>query len=233
MPPVTRPDKTRTAELDPTVETQVFWMKYKTPIIVGIVAVLIGVAAFGAYTFYTNRRDDAAAAQLAQAKDVGGYQKVISDYDNTPAGATAYLLLAAEQRKAQQFAEANATLQKFIAANPKHELLTTAQMSMAANLESLGKLDDAQALYRRIAAEHPRDFNAALALLAQVPLLKAKGQIDEARQVCETVMTQYRESEATAEASRYLRVLKPTASASPAPVAPAQPNPPASPAATP
>jgi TolA-binding protein len=142
---------------------------------------------------------------------------VINDYASAPAAASAALMMAAEQRKTQKFAEANTTLQKFISANPKHELVTTAQMAMAGNLESLGKPNEALELYRRVAAEHPRDFNAPLALLAQVPLLKATGQIDQARQVCETVLTQYRDSEASSEATRYLRTLKPATPAAPQP----------------
>lgn len=224
MPPVTRQNSETTTAVDPAIETQVFWMKYRTPIIAGIVAVLVGAIAYGAYYFYTTRRDDAAAAQLAQAKGLPDYEKVINDYSGAPAAASAALMVAAEQRKTQKFADANVTLQKFISAHPKHELVTTAQMSMAANLESLGKPDDALEQYRRVAAEHPRDFNAPLALLAQVPLLKAKGQVDQARQVCETVLTQYRDSEASSEATRYLRSLKPTTpAAAPAPAASAAP----------
>src|SRR5947209_2403500 len=188
MPPVT-PSTSTTDAVDPTIETQVFWMKYKTPIIAAVLLVLIAAAAFGAYVLYTNHRDDAAAAQLAQAKDAAGYEKVMNDFGNTPAGASAMLMLAAEQRKAQKFAEANATLQKFLSAHLKHELATTAQMAMAGNLDSLGKTDEALDLYKRIAAQHSGDFNAPLAMLAQIPLLKAKGEVDQARQVCETIMT--------------------------------------------
>ncbi len=237
MPPVTRLT-TNTAEVDPSIETEVLWMKYKTPIIALALLLLVGGALYGGYVLYTNHRDDAAATELAQAKDLAGYQKVLSDYSNAPAASSAALMAAAEQRKAKQFAESNTTLQKFISSHPKHELATTAQMAVAANLDSLGKPDEAMAQYQRVAAEHPRDYNAPFALLGQVPLLKAKGQIDQARQVCETVLTQYRESEASGEASRYLRTLKspvaaaPVASALPAStVAPATPTPTASVAA--
>jgi acyl-CoA synthetase (AMP-forming)/AMP-acid ligase II len=74
--------------------------------------------------------------------------------------------------------------------------------------------------YRRIAAEYPKDFNAPLALIAQAQLLRYSGKIDDARRVCETVMTQYRDSYASADATRLLRVLKPA-------------TPPAAPAASP
>ena len=210
---------------DPLLATQVFWEKYKSLIIAGIVMAILVTCALGAYRFYTARRAAGAAELLAKAKEPADHRKIISDYAGTGAAASARLLLAARLRDQQQFAEANTTLQEFIKSNPKHELVTTAKMAMAANLESLGKADEALELLRRIAADNPQSFNAPLALLAQVHLLKQKGQIDEARRVCDTVLTQYRESYASSEASRYLRTLKasgaPVGANSQSPAAPA------------
>jgi TolA-binding protein len=179
------------------------------PIMLGLVAAICVLVVFGGYRVYTARRDAAAATLLASAKSEADFQKVIADYASAPAAPSAALLLADEQRKGQKFAEANVTLQAFIKGNPKHELITTAKLAVAGNLESLGKADEALEMYRRVAAEHPRDFNAPLALLGEIPLLKQKGQIDEARRICETVLTQYRESYASQEAQRQLRLLKP------------------------
>ena len=75
---------------------------------------------------------------------------------------------------------------------------------MAANLESLGKNDEALSTYQRLATEYPQSFNAPLALLAEVPLLKAKNRNDEARRVCETIISQYRDSIVANEAMREL-----------------------------
>lgn len=192
--------------------------------------VLVALAIYGGYRLYSARRDDAAAALLAAAKGPTDFQKVLADYPGSAAAPSAALLLAQSQRQEKKFAEANTTLEGFLKRNPKHELVTTAMMAMAANLESLGKPDDALLMDRRIAAEHPRDFNAPLALLAQVHILKEKGQIEEARRVCETVLTQYRDSYASQEASQYLLNLKP---ATPAPaVTPAASTAPMTPAAT-
>ncbi len=194
---------------DPLMETQLFWVRNKMSILVGFTAILLALAAYGAYEYYSARRDAAAAGALAEGKTAENYQKVIADYPSTPAGQSAYLLLAAEQRKADKFADANATLQKFLDQNPKHELVTTAKMGIAANLEALGHTDEALDTYRRLAADYPTDFNAPLAMLEQVPLLKRAGKTDEARKVCETILTQYRESYASAEATQQLRQLKP------------------------
>jgi TolA-binding protein len=93
-------------------------------------------------------------------------------------------------------------------------------MAMASNLESLKKTDEALALYQQIAATYPRSYTAPLALISQVPLLKEKRQPDVARRACETVVSQYGDSFWAGEAMRELRMLKPAATTSPAPVAP-------------
>ncbi len=206
---------------DPILETQVFWNRFKTPILLSLGIVLLGLAGYVGYRIYITHRDDSAAALLAQAKTPPEFEKVISQYSGSGAAVSAYLLLAAQQREKQQFAEANQTLEKFVNAHPKHELVTTAKMAMAANSQALGKMDEALEGYRRIAADYALSYNAPLALIAEVPLLKAKGQIAEARQVCETILTQYRESYAATEAQRLLQTLKPAAPAPAASAAPA------------
>lgn len=210
---------------DPILDTQFVWLKYQTPIIAGVVALLLALAAYGAYRIYDARRDAAAAAMLADARVAANFQKVITEYPNSNAAPAAYLLMAAEYRREQKYAEANTALQAFVDQHPKHQLVTPAKMALAANLESMGKVDEAIDAYKRLAADHPTSFNAPLALLAQVPLLKAKGQLEEARKVCETVLTQFRDSLAATEASRQLRLLKPATPAAPAtaPAAPADP----------
>ena len=241
MQPVTRPVANATPS-DPVVETQVFWMEYRTHIMVALAVILAALAAYGGYRYYQARQEAAAAALLSNAKAPPDYQKLISDHPGAAATASAYLLLAEAQRKEQKLEAANTTLQEFIQKYPKHEFVTTAQMAMAANHDSLGKPDHALQVYGRVASEHPRSFNAPLALLSQVVLLKQNGQIDEARRVCETLITQYRESFASQEAQRYLRTLKPGSAPSaaappvsePAPsIAPAQASPPPAAAPTP
>lgn len=196
---------------DPVLGTQLFWERNKVAILAALAIIVLGLAAFGVYRYQTAKRDAAAAELLAEAKVAANYQKLIEQYPSAPATASAYLLLASEERKATRFAEANETLQKFVAKFPKHELVSTAQMAMAANLDSLGKPDEAVEAYRKLAADYPRDFNAPLALLSEAQLLRHKGQIDDARRVCETILTQYRDSVASSEASSLLRRLKPSA----------------------
>lgn len=232
---------------DPVLETQVFWERYKNVVFAVLALALLTVAAWGGYRFYSLRRAETAATLLATAKTPADFQKVIAQYEATPAGASAYLFLAEQQRKEKKFSEANTTLQSFVDKYPKQQLKGTARMAMAANLESLGKRDEALAAYQRLATDDPQGFTAPMALLAQVHILKEKNQIAEARRACETIMTQYRESLVANEAQRQLRLLKgnepeppaqpaqltPAISGTPLPAASAGPSAPAPAAAPP
>src|SRR2546421_12848642 len=218
---------------DAAVEARVFWLRFQKEIAAALIIVILAIIGFAGYRFYTYRRNSTAAELLGQAKTPNDYQAVIERYPGTPAGASAYLLLAEKQRNEKKFAEANATLQRFVDKNPEHDFVPTARLAMAANLESMGKDDEALAIYQQIANKHGNTYAGPLALISQVPLLKAKNRIDDARRVCEEILTKYRmpgqQTEGTrddrmekiwvGEAMRHLRSLKPTVQPKPAPAA--------------
>ena len=212
---------------DTAPEREVFWDRYKKEVMAVLVLALVGVAAFGGYQLYKNRQENAAAGALSGAKTAVDFQKVISQYPSTSAGASAYLLLADAQRNEKKFAEANGTLQTFIDKFPKHELVGTARLATAGNLEALGKKDEALAAYQRVVTNDPKGFMAPIALYSEIHLLKEKKQIDEARRVCETLMTQYRDSRLAPDAAYQLRLLKPENTPTPAPSISVAPLPPA------
>jgi TolA-binding protein len=216
---------------DAVVEAQVFWLRFQKEIAAALIILILAIVGFAGYRFYTYRRNSTAAELLGKAKNPQDYQLVIAHYPGTPAGASAYLLLAEKQRNEKKFAEANTTLQAFIDKNPEHDFVPTARLGMAANLVSMGKNDEALSIYQQIANKHPNTYHAPLALISQVPLLKAKNRIEDARRVCEEILTKYRmpgqqagathddrmETVWAGEAMRQLRSLKP----------PEQPAPPA------
>jgi predicted negative regulator of RcsB-dependent stress response len=223
---------------DPVLEHPVLWDRYKRNVMAVLVIALLAVAAYGGYRFYSYRQEMAAANLLTSAKTPAEYQKIIADYSGTPAAGSAHLLLADSQRAEKKFTEANATLQTFLDKYPKHEMTGTARLAMAANLEELGKKDEALAAYQQLASSEPKAFTAPIALYSQIHLLKEKNQIAEARRVCETILTQYRETRLAGEVQRQLRILKggtegpatapPVVAPPPATnVAPAAPPPPA------
>ena len=218
---------------DAAVEARVFWLRFQKEIAAVLIILILGIIGFAGYQFYTNRRNSTAAELLGKAKNPQDYQEVIARYPGTPAGASAYLLLAEKQRGEKKFAEANATLQMFSDKHPDHDFVPTARLAMAANLESMGKNDEALAIYQQVASKYPNTYNAPLALISEVPLLKAKNRIDDARRVCEEILTRYRmpgqqvegsrddrlETVWAGEAMRQLRSFKPPEQPKPTPAA--------------
>ena len=170
---------------DVAIETRFFWERFKKQITAALLIVLLAVVAFTGYRFYSDRRVAAASASLASARSAQEYQRVIDGYPNTPAAADAYLLLAEAQRNEKKFAEANKTLETFIAKYPQHELVSTAKLAIGANLESMGKTDEALALYQQVASAYPNTYAAPLAMISQVYILKTKDRNEDARRICE------------------------------------------------
>ena len=220
---------------DAVVEAQVFWLRFQKEIAATLIILILAIAGFTGYRFYTHRRNSTAAELLGEAKNPQDYQEVITRYPGTPAGASAYLLLAGRQRNEKKFAEANATLQAFIEKYPEHDFVPTAQLAMAANLESMDKNDEALTIYQQVASKYPNTYQAPLALISEVPLLKGKNRIEDARRVCEEILTKYRipgqqiegtrddrmETVWAGEAMRHLRSLKPPEQPRPAASLPA------------
>jgi predicted negative regulator of RcsB-dependent stress response len=223
---------TEPPSIDAAVEAQVFWLRFQKEIAAALIILILAIVGFAGYRFYTHQRNSTAAELLGKAKNPQDYQEVIVRYPGTPAGASAYLLLAEAQRNDKKLAEANASLQTFIEKFPQHDFVPTAQLAMAANLESMGKNDEALSIYQQVANKYPNTYQAPLALISEVPLLKAKNRIEDARRVCEEILTKYRmpggqqaesarddrlETVWAGEAMRQLRSLKPTEQPKPAP----------------
>ena len=210
---------------DVALETRFFLERFKKPIITAAMVILFAAIAFTGYRFYSDRRAAAASATLASANTAQEYGQVIARYPSTSAAADAYILLAEARRKEKKFAEANKTLETFIAKYAKHEFVSTAKMAMAANLDSMGKTDEALKMYQQIASAYPNSYVAPLAMLSQVYILKSQNRNDDARRICETMLTQFRTSFWASEAMQQLRLLKPITASTPPP-APAPTVPP-------
>ena len=210
-PAVTRMPIAKEPNTDPALEAQFFWYKYRREIAILLSLAILGILGVAGYRLYRDRREATAAALFSAAKTPAAYEDVVNQYGNTAAAASAYLLLADAQRKDGKYAEANATLEKFLEKFPRHELASTAQMAMAGNLQATGKQDEAFATYQQIASANVPGFNAPMALLEQVHILQEKGKTEDARRICEAIMTQYRDSYAAMEASQLLKTFLKTA----------------------
>ena len=216
------------ATTDSALDAQVFWYKYQREIAILLGLAVLGIVGLAGYRLYRDRREATAATLFSAAKTPAAYEAIIEQHSDTAAAASAYLLLADAQRKDGKYAEANATLMKFLEKFPRHQLVNTARMAMAANQQAMGKEDEAFATYQQVASANVPGFNAPMALIEQVHILQEKGKAEDARRICETIMMQYRDSYAAMEASQLLRTFLKTAKpetppdiASPKPGAPA------------
>src|SRR4030095_3962050 len=119
------------ATTDPALEAQVFWYKYRREIAILLGLAVLGIGGFAGSRFSRDRREATAATLFSAAKTPAAYEEFINQHSNTAAAASAYLLLADAQRKDGKYAEANATLVKFLEKFPRHQLAITARIAMA------------------------------------------------------------------------------------------------------
>ena len=217
-PAVIRMPIARQATTDTALDAQVFWYKYRREIAILLGLAILGIGGLAGYRLYRDRREATAATLFSAAKTPAAYEAIISQYGDTAAAGSAYLLSADAQRKDGKYAEANATLMKFLEKFPRHQLANTARMAIAANQQVMGKEDEAFATYQQIASANVPGFNAPMALIEQVHILQEKGKTEDARRICETIMMQYRDSYAAMEASQLLRSFLKTAKSETPPV---------------
>ena len=81
-----------------SVEARVFWLRFQKEIAAALIVLLLAMLGYAGYKLYTNRHNETAAELLGNAKSQHDFEEVIARYQGTPAGASAYLLLARKQR---------------------------------------------------------------------------------------------------------------------------------------
>lgn len=186
----------------------VFWIQYRTKILLFAGLLVVGMAVFGISEWSRLRQFEGARQLLAGAKTADDYRKVIAEYPATAAAGDAFLLLAEQLRKDGKLDESSAQLRTFTEKFPQHPLISGAWTSLATNLEAEGKADDALAMYQKVSTSYATSFSTPVALLAQARLLKAKGKTDEARLIYEQVTTRYPDNIVSQMAAQEIKQLK-------------------------
>ncbi len=204
---------------------ELFWDKYKLPIVAVLLVALVGL--IGSEIYRSNQVKTLAqtSAELASAKTVDDYKKIIAEHGNTPASAGAYLLCGRRQLDAKDYAGAADTWQKFADKFPQHPLAPNALMGVAGALESQDKLDQARATYQRVETSFAGNYLAPLASLAEASLLKTQGKLEDARRIYENVIANAPQSDAARQATAGLRLLKAVPSLPPVAVVAPVPTP--------
>ncbi len=186
----------------------VFWIQYRTKILLFAGLLVVGMAVFGISEWSRLRQLEGARQLLAGAKTADDYRKVIAEYPATTAAGDAFLLLAEQLRKDGKIDESSAQLRTFTEKFPQHPLISGAWTSLATNLEAEGKADDALAMYQKVSTSYATSFSTPVALLAQARLLKAKDKTDEARLLYEQVTTRYPDNIVSQMAAQEIKQLK-------------------------
>ena len=158
------------------MEGEVFWDNYKLPIIALSLIAVIGFIGSEIYRSNRNKNLTEASTELAAAKSLDDYKKVIADHGDSLAASGAYLLAGRLQMTSKDYAGASETWKTFADKFSQNPLAPNALMGAAGALEFQGKFDQAQALYKRIESGYAASYIAPLASLAEATLLKSQGK---------------------------------------------------------
>ncbi len=200
-----------------------------------VLALLLAIAAAGfvVYRGIQKSAEETAGSALNKADDTASLQSLIEKHPNTAAAGSATVLLGNKQWTEGQQDAAIATLQKFIAENPSHPALPTAQASQAAKLMAQGKTADASKIFEEITRNPTANFIAPFALISLGDIAKTAGDLAKAEASYTKVKTDFPTSNFAEAAGRRLAILKakPPTEIAPPP-APEPPPTPATPEST-
>ena len=182
-------------------EPDVFWQKHRRQIVWGLVAVLtVGVLAY-LWQWKQTQQAEAAAAKLADARDIPALTQVIKDYPGQEMAAQALLRVADMQYSAGRYADAASSYQQFLKDFSNHALRDSAQFGLAAIAEAQGEYEQARSQYNTMAGG--RSYVSVGARLGVARCTELLGQVREARQLYEELMASVQGTPWQAEA--YMR----------------------------
>ncbi|MBN1270419.1 MAG: tetratricopeptide repeat protein [Kiritimatiellae bacterium] len=155
--------------------------EYLRPIVIGVVAALVIYGGWVGYRIRKQGREEQANQRLAGATTIEQVQQVARDYEDTSAGPSAQLTLAAGYLHAGQYALAQETYKEFEARYSDHEMRPAAQLGLAYCAEAGGQIDDALARFTAFAEQYKNHYLAPVALLSRARCLEQAGRFDEAK----------------------------------------------------
>lgn len=201
------------------------------------ILIALAVAVWVVISGIKTSQQETAGAALNAAQDLPALQAVVTEHAGTKAASSAMLLLADHQWTEGQQDSAIETLKKFIAANPEHPALPSAQASLGAKFMLQGKTADATKTFEEIVANPEARFIAPYALISLGDLAQLGGDLKLAESHYSKVTLEYPESRFVQTANLRLATLKTKAPIEIAPPPPAATTPasptPGAPALTP
>lgn len=153
-----------------------------------------------------------AGQALVKANDIEALQTVMTDHPDSPAAASAAVLLSDKQWDEGLQEDAIETLRQEITANPDHPATFPARARLGARLAAQGNLVDAKAVFEELVASPKASYLAPFALSSLAQIAHAQGDAEAADDYIERVTEVYPTNPMTSvvqQSSKYLGFVMP------------------------
>ncbi len=208
---------------DALIQSEVAFLKYKKPIIIAVIAIVVVVAGFFLYkNFVSAPREDEASTELAKSQTLfngqqydqalAGFQKIQSDYSGTDAGnlANLYVALCYAHQAKPNWAKALENAEKFSTSDD--EMISPAsQMALGDIYANNNQNDKAVECFKKAAkmadSEAADNVNlsiAPLALRKAGVLLESEGKNAEALEIYKNIKKTYVNSPLYQDIDKYI-----------------------------
>ena len=208
---------------DALIQSEVAFLKYKKPIIIAVIAIVVVVAGFFLYkNFVSGPREDEASTELAKSQTLfngqqydqalAGFQKIQSDYSGTDAGnlANLYVALCYAHQAKPNWAKALENAEKFSTSDD--EMISPAsQMALGDIYANNNQNDKAVECFKKAAkmadSEAADNVNlsiAPLALRKAGVLLESEGKKAEALEIYKNIKKNYVNSPLYQDIDKYI-----------------------------
>ena len=208
---------------DALIQSEVAFLKYKKPIIIAVIAIVVVVAGFFLYkNFVSGPREDEASTELATSQTLfngqqydqalAGLQKIQSDYSGTDAGnlANLYVALCYAHQAKPNWAKALENAEKFSTSDD--EMISPAsQMALGDIYANNNQNDKAVECFKKAAkmadSEAADNVNlsiAPLALRKAGVLLESEGKKAEALEIYKNIKKTYVNSPLYQDIDKYI-----------------------------
>ena len=208
---------------DALIQSEVAFLKYKKPIIIAVIAIVVVVAGFFLYkNFVSEPREDEASTELAKSQTLfngqqydqalAGFQKIQSDYSGTDAGnlANLYVALCYAHQAKPNWAKALENAEKFSTSDD--EMISPAsQMALGDIYANNNENDKAVECFKKAAkmadSEAADNVNlsiAPLALRKAGVLLESEGKKAEALEIYKNIKKTYVNSPLYQDIDKYI-----------------------------
>ena len=208
---------------DALIQSEVAFLKYKKPIIIAVIAIVVVVAGFFLYkNFVSGPREDEASTELAKSQTLfngqqydqalAGFQKIQSDYSGTDAGnlANLYVALCYAHQAKPNWAKALENAEKFSTSDD--EMISPAsQMALGDIYANNNQNDKAVECFKKAAkmadSEAADNVNlsiAPLALRKAGVLLESEGKKAEALEIYKNIKKTYVNSPLYQDIDKYI-----------------------------